>query len=297
MADPKPSVHTANTVVQALRHDLVRDEYFPGGLFYTELEAPSSLRRIDALWVANFSGHVTGYEIKVSKQDLLHELRHPEKCDPWKRFCDQWWLAVGDPNLIIGIENDIPEEWGICTPPTAKNRRKMTVLRPAPKLAPVDKAPLLGKLAGKTASDIGHATLKAERLEKSSNSLIEQVDAMRVELSKAGLSEDAHLQTELIRRALVIAKDLTTRSYRHIFDQWGLRYPETMELESQKVGRLIAEVFMADQLNQSVGEAAIRRVNEIQQVIADAAKPLSEEWDVKSVFAHLNKLRQEAHTQ
>lgn len=32
---------TARDVLQALRNDLVRDEYNPGGMFYAELEAPS----------------------------------------------------------------------------------------------------------------------------------------------------------------------------------------------------------------------------------------------------------------
>lgn len=107
----------------------------PGGRLLKEIQAPHSTRRADALYLPITTGHrgtIIGHEIKVSRSDVIAELRDPHKADSWLRYCTKWWLVIGDPSLIDGL--DIPEEWGIMAPPT-KNRF-MTTIRPAPKLTP-----------------------------------------------------------------------------------------------------------------------------------------------------------------
>lgn len=137
---------SAHLVLKALEHDLIRDEFRPAGLFIPEVQAPGSDRRADLIWMTARTAHISGYEIKVTRADLLNELRDPTKCEPWLKYCDRWWLAVGDPSILDGLMDRIPDDWGICTPPTSASRRMMTVIKEAPVLAPADKGPVLGKL-------------------------------------------------------------------------------------------------------------------------------------------------------
>lgn len=88
-------------------------------------------RRIDAvavgLW-AKTQYLVHGVEIKVSRGDLLSELREPEKAATAANTVDRWWLALGDRTLLR--DNDpLPDGWGVL----AASGRGLTVVRePAP---------------------------------------------------------------------------------------------------------------------------------------------------------------------
>lgn len=56
-----------------------------------------------------------GVEIKVSRQDLLTELRNPAKSYAVKRYCRHWWLAVSS-NVFDGafdVRHLIPNDWGV----------------------------------------------------------------------------------------------------------------------------------------------------------------------------------------
>lgn len=107
----------------------------PGGRLLKELQAPHSTRRADALYLPITTagrGTIIGHEIKVSRSDVIAELRDPLKADSWMQYCTKWWLVISDPSLIDGLV--IPDEWGIMAPPT--KGRFMTTIRPAPTLRP-----------------------------------------------------------------------------------------------------------------------------------------------------------------
>lgn len=60
------------------------------------------------LW--NSRGHaIHGFEIKVSRNDWLRELKHPEKAEPIYRYCDYWWILA--PRGIIN-PGELPANWG-----------------------------------------------------------------------------------------------------------------------------------------------------------------------------------------
>lgn len=280
----------ANEVLQAIRHDHIRDDYNPGGMFYAELEAPSDLRRIDALWVQKFSGRVIGYEIKVSRQDLQHELRQPEKCDPWKRFCDEWWLAVSDPTLIIGLEDQIPDDWGICTPPTAKNRRKMTVLRPCTKLAPVDKTPLLGKLAGSAGADIERLRMERENSRIADQRHYEQINDMRAQLRQAGVTEEGVKEAKLIQAAIPIAEKML-RGDCQIIETYRFEHnPERFQEEATKLGALLADAVLAREIDRDLLREAQHRMERVQSALTSALGPLKENWSLKRHTEALHRI-------
>lgn len=123
--------------------DMLRRHYEPppskpmGGAFITEIQAPHSLRRADALWcpvTTGNRGQIIGHEIKISRSDLITELRDPHKADTWLKYCHRWWLVISDERFLEGL--DIPAEWGILVPPKRANTRFMHVVQKAPTLTP-----------------------------------------------------------------------------------------------------------------------------------------------------------------
>lgn len=73
-------------------------------------------------------GELIGFEIKVSRSDLLTELRNPGKAEHWKQHCHRWYLVVPD-KQIVGAA--LPEEWGLIS--TSKTGQ-LRAVRTAPKL-------------------------------------------------------------------------------------------------------------------------------------------------------------------
>lgn len=71
-----------------------------------------------------------GIEIKVSRSDWTKELAAPEKAESIARFCDRWWLAVGDASIVK--PGELPGAWGLLVPRGDKLVAKVE----APKLDP-----------------------------------------------------------------------------------------------------------------------------------------------------------------
>lgn len=57
---------------------------------------------------------IHGHEVKVSRSDLLTELKDPEKAEAWARHCHYWWLVVSDSSIVKLAE--IPDSWGVMVP-------------------------------------------------------------------------------------------------------------------------------------------------------------------------------------
>jgi len=139
---------TAKAMVEMLRKHYLPEGRPPAGIFLPEIESPDGKRRADAVWVPqswNGPRTIVGHEIKVSRADVAAELADATKADAWARFCGQWWLVIAHPSLIDGL--DVPEHWGVMSPPSGRRTRSMTVLRPAPALKPVDSAEAFRRIA------------------------------------------------------------------------------------------------------------------------------------------------------
>lgn len=72
---------------------------------------------------------VEGYEIKISKSDLEHELQDITKWEAVGQFCDKWWLVVSDKSFV-DLQR-LPPAWGVMYPTKSGTLR---VLKPATKL-------------------------------------------------------------------------------------------------------------------------------------------------------------------
>lgn len=105
----------------------VRNEtgYMPGKKRYADALAMD-------LWPSR-GLELHGFELKVSRSDLVAELRDPEKAGAIKRYCDRWWLVIADKAILRG-RVAIPEDWGILCP--SKLGRSLRVYRAAPQLSP-----------------------------------------------------------------------------------------------------------------------------------------------------------------
>lgn len=73
-----------------------------------------------------------GCEFKSSRSDLLTELKNPAKAEEIQRFCDRWYLVLGDKELIK--EGELPETWGLIAP----KRSRLGIIKKAPKLSRQD---------------------------------------------------------------------------------------------------------------------------------------------------------------
>ena len=81
-------------------------------------------RHADAIAICPYPSRgyeALGFEIKVSKQDLKHEIEQPAKAEALAKYCNYWYLVVPK-GLTDGI--NIPEPWGIIEYIDGKLRQK-----------------------------------------------------------------------------------------------------------------------------------------------------------------------------
>lgn len=131
-----PAKYTAADLVRLIR---ARHEERAGWTVFEELAAGTGFSRATQRWAdvlalqtfpsRGISAH--GYEVKVSRSDLVAELRDPRKAHEFQRWCDYWWLAVPDASIYDGLV--IPDTWGILV---VHQGRRLKPAREAPKLEP-----------------------------------------------------------------------------------------------------------------------------------------------------------------
>jgi hypothetical protein len=102
---------------------------------FAALEEVGSSRRIDMLVMSLWKSRgleLMGVEIKVSRRDLLRELKNPKKAEAIQNYCDRWWLAVSHAKLVQ--PGDLPPTWGLLA---LQGKRMICVVEapalPAPK--------------------------------------------------------------------------------------------------------------------------------------------------------------------
>lgn len=196
---------TAADLLAVLRRHYLPDGRPPGGVFAAEIESPDGKRRADAVWMpTTWAGQreLIGHEIKVSRADVQVELADPTKHDAWARYCHRWWLVVLSPALVDGL--DVPEHWGIMAPPSGRRTRSMTIVRPAPKLTPVESGPGFRRIAVWLANR-GHAQANELRMqlqyaERERDSYQRQVDELRA--TSGSRVDPKALQIQRILRAV-----------------------------------------------------------------------------------------------
>lgn len=57
---------------------------------------------------------IIGFELKASRQDWLRELKNPDKAEEIGKFCDRWYVVVGDKDIVK--PGELPAGWGLIVP-------------------------------------------------------------------------------------------------------------------------------------------------------------------------------------
>ncbi len=147
----------------------LRNKYDDGGSSYAFLEQVGNAtgwacnRHADAIAVALWKSRglsITGFEVKVSRTDWLKELKNPGKAEPIAQYCHQWYLVVGDADIVQFGE--LPMNWGLMIPHTKTSLKvtKTAVVNEKPK--PVDMDFLCGILRQATTQITEKSKLKAQ---------------------------------------------------------------------------------------------------------------------------------------
>lgn len=255
---PDAPMATAGDVVEMLRRHYLPDGRPAGGIFAGEIESPDGRRRADALWcpwsIAGGSGLV-GHEVKVSRSDVLAELADPMKSEPWARYCTYWWLVVASPSLVDGL--DVPEAWGVMSPPSGRKRRQMTVLREAPRLKPADTGPGWRRVASwqhfRLNSRIDSVAYEAQRAKG-------DADRYRDELHRTQLAGEGRAHPE----AVAIAKILE-----------GIKHRSWLgSLRDDDVDRIVTAIVDLDE-----SRALAQRARDEVRYLADRARELASPMD------------------
>ena len=82
-------------------------------------------RHADAIVINSFPSRnheSIGFEIKVNKNDLINELKKPEKADAFYNYCNSWFLVT--PKGLITDDLLIPSNWGILEYQDGQLRQK-----------------------------------------------------------------------------------------------------------------------------------------------------------------------------
>lgn len=115
--------------------DALRNKYDDEGFSFAFLEQVSDgtgancNRWADALAIQLWESRgleILGFEIKVSRQDWIKELKQPKKAEMIAKYCNQWYLVIGDENIIQFGE--LPTNWGLMVPHTKKS---LKIVKPA----------------------------------------------------------------------------------------------------------------------------------------------------------------------
>lgn len=103
-----------------------------GAVFLTEVTAPGSTRRADAvhvgLWQSRGAGEIDVCELKTSRSDWRRELDKPEKAEAWWPYSTRFWIVA--PHTSIVPVEELPDGWGLMVPGT-RGRRFKTIVKPA----------------------------------------------------------------------------------------------------------------------------------------------------------------------
>jgi hypothetical protein len=272
--------HTAKDMLTLLEQHYAPPPSKPaGGRLITELQAPIGLRRADALYLPTTTsgrGTIIGHEIKVSRADVIAEIRDPHKADAWMRYCNRWWLVVSDPALIDGL--DIPHEWGVMAPPT--RNRFMTIVTKAPLLTPDPSH--LGEAWGTIFARVGYSDIasqtelqyqrtRAEKLEEANREHRREIARLT-----AALGEDKGA-SRINRITVADVLDQIDRLGEYGPDGVAALRGAAWSVDAEKVARgILAEVTVAEKRNDLSEHVAdmVERANGVAERLAQVLEEI-----------------------
>jgi len=120
-AKPKPKLTTDELLEKLQKHVCKDGQNGHGFAFLTNVRNGTGFQRREryadaiAMELTPSRGlKINGFELKVSRNDWLKELKNPTKADWFFTHCDRWFLVVADKDIVQ--EGELPEEWGLIAP-------------------------------------------------------------------------------------------------------------------------------------------------------------------------------------
>lgn len=186
----------------------------PGVVFLTEVQAPHSHRRADALALHLTAArpYIDGIEIKVSKQDWRTELADHTKADAWYQYTHRWWIAA--PGGIVDPA-ELPAGWGLMTPNPKSDRLMTTVVKPAlrePELTYPAMQEVLKKF------DTARAEMVSEQVQQARTELRAEFDRETTRLREHATLDGRTRRERDIGRAVLDNTGLSLRALKHGLD-------------------------------------------------------------------------------
>ncbi|MFH0960945.1 MAG: hypothetical protein V1897_19850 [Pseudomonadota bacterium] len=104
--------------------------------------------------------HLTGFELKVSRSDWMHEKEQPDKAEAIAQYCDFWYLVISEGSILQ--PGELPPAWGLMV---ANGRGgAIKIVKAAPELKPksIDRLMLAGILRNISQSYVARAEISDE---------------------------------------------------------------------------------------------------------------------------------------
>lgn len=169
-----------------------------GAVYLTEVTAPGSTRRADAvhigLWQSRGGGRIDVCELKVDKGDWRRELDNPGKAEAWWPYCNAFWIVA--PSTDIVPPDELPDKWGLMVPnPRRGSRRFKVIVKPEEREAKLT-TDLLRTLLTNTETGKTHA-LREQRDQLWAQ---HQEQLRRAQRENSGLTAQDRERLEILKR-------------------------------------------------------------------------------------------------
>ena len=112
---------------------------------------------------------IIGFELKISRSDWLRELKAPDKAEAVCRYCDKWYVVVGEKEIVK--EGELPPTWGLMAPSGSGLRVSREALTPLSPI-PIDRG-LLASIVRSVCKGYVLASKVTEEIENRTKSHIE----------------------------------------------------------------------------------------------------------------------------
>lgn len=234
-----------------------------GAVYLTEVTAPGSNRRADAvhigLWQSRGAGRIDVCELKVSRADWRRELDKPAKAEAWWPYSTTFSIVA--PSTDIVPPEELPDGWGLMVP-KANSRRFTVVVKPAEREPSITLGLLLTLLKNTETTRVNDLRLQQSRLVTQ-----HYEELQRARREKAGTDPKFGSRLALLDR-LEVAMGMKLSDY-----SW------TDLLEPEEAAEGLVEFMRGHKERYQARERAERqaqRLDDIAKVAAEQAQKLRE---------------------
>jgi hypothetical protein len=252
---------------------------FPAPEYATILQVRSStgaswqIRTADVISMSLWPSRgleLTGFEIKASRTDWLKELKEAAKAERIYKYCDRWYLVVGDKSIVQ--PGELPPTWGLMIP----RGENLIVSVEAPKLEPVQISRVfLAALIRRITSG-----------QSVSGEMMEQIRKSEHSRAKAALDKVIDQFKETVRKDFNRENDLLKEAIKEFEDRSGIKF------QPWEMGRIGMAVHIIRK--KGVSEV-LKSLNNISSAMDSFRTQTEEATKALTVSLQENKLEEENH--